>query len=102
VDYSTEVIENFIFRVDYPTEVYIRLQKCLNFIHIMYMSCINSRNLVWINYFSIADGLHTPFERVNILDKVFYSDEAQIHLAKTAKYGVPKNHVSSMKDRYTP
>jgi hypothetical protein len=50
-----------LFRVDYPLEVNVSLQRFWNFICIMYMSCMNSRNLIRKNVLSISDGLHTSF-----------------------------------------
>jgi hypothetical protein len=46
------------------------------------MSCTNSRNLMMKNNFSTADDLHISFKWcINIVDKVFCSDEAWFHLS---------------------
>jgi hypothetical protein len=56
--------------------------KILNFIHIVYMSCTNSRKLIRKNRLHYCRRF-THFIRggIDVLDKVFYSDEAWFHLS---------------------
>ena len=66
--------EDFVTEVDCDTDVYRRLQRFWNFIHIVRTSCTNSRVLTGNYDFSIAYGW-THFT----IGNVFLIDEAQLH-----------------------
>jgi hypothetical protein len=70
--------ENFLFIVDYPTEVYIRLQGFWNFIYIVCMHELKGpdkeKRLQYCRWFT-----HFIGGVIDILDKVFYRNETWFH-----------------------